>query len=128
MARATDSTRFHTSVEGGSKSLVPLTALIKVFGNTYASMQGPGRRSGSLYVLGHLGCKSEDLFILNRLFLCVHPSPALPFEIHLICWRIGASYRMLPVIVNESYHRISSSFPALLVRKAIMVFHLIKQP
>src|ERR1035438_8735020 len=30
MARATASTRFHTSVDGGSKSRVPLTALIKV--------------------------------------------------------------------------------------------------
>src|SRR5262245_53309261 len=30
MDRATESTRFQTSVEGGSKSLVPLTALIKV--------------------------------------------------------------------------------------------------
>src|ERR1035437_4077884 len=30
MARATDSTRFQASVDGGSKSLVPLTAFIKV--------------------------------------------------------------------------------------------------
>src|ERR1041384_7014520 len=39
MARAASSTRFHTSVDGGSKSLVPLTALIKVVGKSYASMR-----------------------------------------------------------------------------------------
>src|SRR5260370_23660882 len=38
MERATASTRFHTSVDGGSKSLVPLTALIKVVGRLHASM------------------------------------------------------------------------------------------
>src|SRR5215472_1061509 len=34
MPLATDSTRFQLSVDGGSKSLVPLTALIKVVGNS----------------------------------------------------------------------------------------------
>src|SRR5580765_3358102 len=37
MARAVPSTRFQTSVDGGSRSLVPLTALIKVFWKYYAS-------------------------------------------------------------------------------------------
>ena len=37
-ARAIDSTRFQTSVDGGSKSLVPLTALIKVVGNFHATI------------------------------------------------------------------------------------------
>src|SRR6516164_9593684 len=51
MARAAVSTRFHTSVDGGSKSLVPLTALIKVVGNLHASMLSPRSASSRLSLL-----------------------------------------------------------------------------
>src|ERR1019366_5515331 len=69
MARATASTRFHTSVEGGSKSRVPLTALIKVVWEIpcyHVGTRGDGDRQDCQRIPGRLRLEFAGSLVCPR--------------------------------------------------------------